>query len=235
MKKLTGFALAFFMSSVAMAQQSFDGFYGQVALGYETAMGSSKNTSETFSNNPSRSYPLVTSISNINTFTQNFGLGYTAKVTDKFLLGIGGDFNPISSSSANFELSNADLGPGSAKNSYKTTNTYNIFLTPGYAVNSQGMIYAKAGYSSTQVKLNSGAGSTSPGQVDSYNLNGFIVGAGYKQFIVGDLYGFFEGNYSKYQSKDTSSTSPYGSISTTTTSNLGLSTYNFLVGIGYKF
>lgn len=234
MKKLILFVLASFLSTVSVAQKTFEGLYGQFGLGYESTSSSANNVAQTFSNNPSVSYPLQPTISNINSFTQNIGLGYTAKITDQFLLGIGGDFNPIASSSSNFQLFNPDLGPA-VQNSYKRTNVYNIFLTPSYALNSESLIYAKVGYSGSQVEITAGSGTASPGRVDKYNLNGYVLGAGYKQFILGNVYGFIEGNYNKYQSMAINSTSPTGSNTTSTTGNLNVSSYNFLVGLGYKF
>jgi opacity protein-like surface antigen len=234
MKKLILFLLVSVISTASVAQKSFEGFYGQFGLGYESTSSSASNVSEIFSSNPSVSYPLQPTISNINSFTQNIGIGYTAKITDQFLLGLGGDLNPISSSSGNFQLFNPNLGPA-VQNSYKRTNSYNIFITPSYLLSNEGLIYAKVGYSGSQIEITAGSGTLSPGQVDKYNLSGYVLGAGYKQFIMGNVYGFIEGNYNKYQSTSISSASSNGSSSNSTSGNLNVSSYNFLVGIGYKF
>jgi len=117
---------------------------------------------------------------------------------------------------------------------YKLSNLYNIYLTPAYALGDSSLGYLKLGYSATQLKLTAGSDTIAPGQVTSYNLNGYILGAGYKQYLTGNIYGFIEGNFNKYQSVSASTTSCNGYCGTMG-GNIGLSSYSFLTGIGYKF
>lgn len=221
-------------SSLLSAQQAFDGFYTQIGIGYESAKATSSNSQQVFANDPTNIMPITATIGTINTFTQNIGIGYTAKLTDKFFLGIGADYNPLESQSANYALYNASSG-GTANNSYLKTNTYNIFLSPGYAFSPSSLGYVKVGYSSTQLKLTAGSDSVAPGQVDRVNLNGYVLGAGYKQFIMRNLYAFTEANYTSYSSTNSTSVSPYSGTTSTTTGKIGLNSYNLLVGLGYKF
>jgi hypothetical protein len=221
------------VSTTSIAQSAFEGFYGQIGVGYESAKATSSNAQQVFADNPSTVYPLTGTVSTINTFTQNIGFGYTAKLTDKFLLGIGADYNPFDSNSAPYRSYNPDLG--TTNNSYKKANTYNIFLIPSYAFSSESLGYVKAGYSATQLKVTYGPDSVAPGKVDKYNLNGYVLGADYKQFFMKNIYGFAEANYMSYSSINATSVAPSGNTTTTNTAKLGLSSYNFLVGIGYKF
>jgi outer membrane immunogenic protein len=224
----------FFTSLSAVAQSGFDGFYAQIGIGYESAKATSSNSQQVLADNPSNIMPITSTIGTINTFTQNIGIGYTAKLTDKFFLGIGADYNPLESQSANFALDNISSG-GSSNSSYLKTNTYNIFLSPGYAFSTSSLGYVKIGYSSTQLKLTAGSDSIAPGQVDRFNLNGYVLGAGYKQFIMKNLYAFTEANYTSYSSTNTTSISPYGGTISTMSGKVGLNSYNLLVGLGYKF
>ena len=190
-------AAATVVASSAMAQSAFEGAYGQIGIGYQSTK------------------PAITGtdVSSSNGFGSSVGLGYTFAIDKTFMLGIGAEYSPIASSSAN-------IGGGSDPAKYKNQNTYNIFLAPGIAVNKDGLAYAKVGYTGTSVKVQ---GDGEP----TWNLTGYSLGLGYKQIISGGLYGFAEGNYMSYGNK--SVTDNYGSYKVNANST------NLLVGIGYKF
>ena len=70
----------------------------------------------------------------------------------------------------------------------------------------------------------------------SKTLNGYIIGLGYKQFITSGFYGFAEANYITYGKADFGATNKNDAVfNITTTTNSALSTYQLLVGVGYKF
>lgn len=191
MKKLLIAAAVVGLAGTANAQSAFEGAYGQIGIGYQS-ISPSLNT-VTFDTSSG--------------FATAIGIGYNFAIDKNFLLGIGADYNPVASSSANYRV-------GSTTDSYKSQNSYNIFLTPGYALSKDSLAYAKVGYSATTFKYNDG----SPND----NLTGYMVGLGYKQIIDGGLYGFTEANYSS-----TSKNVDIGSLKS--------NSYNLLVGIGYKF
>jgi hypothetical protein len=232
------------LAGTAHAQSAFEGFYGQIATGYEsntienldnfytyrlisgfTGSGSSKASSQNASG-----MPLV------------FGLGYNFKINNSWLIGLGVDYSA---------LSQVDTSPYSASNSNggRTPNIqltvqdrYNIFLSPAYVIDKDKLAYFKVGYSAQTVKSLTPAHNTPTGYVSavntSNNVNGYILGLGYKQMISGGFYGFAEVNYMKYTKGDTNV--GYSSIdsnrtSFTTASDFGASTYTLLVGVGYRF
>jgi len=232
------------LAGTAHAQSAFEGFYGQIATGYEsntienldnfytyrlisgfTGSGSSKASSQNASG-----MPLV------------FGLGYNFKINNSWLIGLGVDYSA---------LSQVDTSPYSASNSNggRTPNIqltvqdrYNIFLSPAYVIDKDKLAYFKVGYSAQTVKSLTPAHNTPTGYVSavntSNNVNGYILGLGYKQMISGGFYGFAEVNYMKYTKGDTNV--GYSSIdsnrtSFTTASDFGASTYTLLVGLGYRF
>ncbi len=80
-------------SSSAMAAADFEGFYGQLGVGYESNSPST-SISGSMNRNPAT---FSVSESSSNSFTGNVGIGYVAKIADKFLLGFGGDYSPIKS------------------------------------------------------------------------------------------------------------------------------------------
>jgi outer membrane immunogenic protein len=191
--KLLVAAAATVVASSAMAQSAFEGAYGQVGVGYQS------------------NKPAIDGVNfdSSNGIAATVGAGYTFAINKTFLLGIGAEYSPIASSSAN--------GMGEEAFTYKNQNAYNIFLSPGIAVSKDGLAYAKIGYTGTSVK----AADT------TWNLTGYSLGLGYKQVINGGLYGFAEGNYLTYGNK--TFTDSDGSYQVKSNS------MNLLVGVGYKF
>jgi len=177
------------------AQSAFEGAYGQVGVGYESTSPSASG-GLTFDTNSG--------------FASTIGAGYNFSVDKNFLLGIGVDYNPIESQSANYRFT--------PNGSYKTKNAYNIFVTPGYVIDKNSLAYAKVGYAASTINLSDSMGS------DNFNLNGYSVGLGYKQIITGGIYGFAEGNYMMYNNKNIGPGI-----------DLKQNTYNLIVGVGYKF
>jgi opacity protein-like surface antigen len=171
-----------------------------------------------------------------------FGLGYNFKINNSWLIGLGVDYSA---------LSQVDTSPYSASNSNggRTPNIqltvqdrYNIFLSPAYVIDKDKLAYFKVGYSAQTVKSLTPAHNTPTGYVSavntSNNVNGYILGLGYKQMISSGFYGFAEVNYMKYTKGDTNvgySSVAGNGTSFTTTSDFGASTYTLLIGLGYRF
>jgi hypothetical protein len=120
----------------------------------------------------------------------------------------------------------------------EASNRYNIFVTPGYVIDKDKLVYLKAGYSGVTVKATSPNSYTLDGMTDnlpagsqSKTLSGYVVGLGYKQIITGGFYGFAEANYMSYSKSTYSGTLDETNIST----NPSMSSYQALVGVGYRF
>jgi len=200
------------LAGSAMAQSAFEGFYGQIGVGYESV--SPSYSGGTVSTPPTRT-AYTASADNANGFTGNVGLGYNFALSKGFLLGIGAEYAPLESSSANYTLRVPSVN-ASVVGKYKKSNSYNIFLAPGIVIDKDKLVYVKVGYSGMSVKADS----------DTYNYTGMSAGLGYKQMISGSLYGFAEVNYAKYGDQNMGA-------GATGTSNANVT--NALVGIGYKF
>lgn len=237
-------AASILATPTAFAQSAFEGFYGQIATGYESNSTSSLNgtvvdpdgtsTNYSASNQSFGGAPLV------------IGLGYNFSVAPKWVIGLGADYSAISQKSSTFSsaLANGTAGAQINGQTIEVSNRFNIFVTPGYEIDKDKLVYLKAGYSSVQAK---GAGPTTytepsglsvPISVSSSTttLNGYVLGLGYKQIITGGLYGFAEGNYMSYSKANNSGSIVNGDGSTSKiNSNSNLSSYQLLVGVGYKF
>jgi outer membrane immunogenic protein len=238
--KLLVAAAATVVASSAMAQSAFQGFYGQIATGYESSNASSLNGSVVD--------PGV--ITNLSASSQTFGsaplvigLGYNFSVAPKWVIGLGVDYSALNSKSSTYSyaLSGAGSTPGSAVNgsSIELSNRFNVYVAPGYEIDKDKLVYLKAGYSSVSAKGNPPTSYTEPGYreaitgLSSQNstLSGYVLGLGYKQIITGGLYGFAEGNYMSYTKLNQSQSSQGSTINNSS----NLSTYQLLVGVGYKF
>lgn len=245
MKKVliaAAFATAF-VAPHTFAQSAFEGFYGQIATGYENNQLSSLNATGISQGNPNENW---------NTSNQSFGnaplvlgLGYNFSVAPQWLVGIGADYSAISLKSSTYDMVGTGVNAGSSVtgNQLQTSNRFNIFVTPGYAIDKDKLVYLKAGYSSVSLKTTGITGcnpsSNCTGGVNFSNpsntLSGYVLGLGYKQIITGGFYGFAEANYMSYSKTSFNSVNQKAGSDYTFSTNPSLSSYQALVGVGYKF
>ncbi|MBU3564487.1 outer membrane protein [Polynucleobacter sp. MWH-HuK1] len=233
-KLLVALAATGLVATSAFAQKSaFEGFYGQIATGYEANNVQSNTT--TFTTVPA-GYGATYSNPSVNFSNAPLiaGLGYTFSLTNQFTLGLGADYSFITGKSGNFTSTSTspDADPNNAY--YKTSNRFNVFLTPGYVIDKDKLAYLKAGYSTQKLE---GFDATNGASVGSENVSGYILGLGYKQMITSGLYGFGEVNYMSYSKANLTTSGPcsMGCTSYSGTSSAGSTAYNLLVGLGYKF
>lgn len=244
-KQLMAIASFGLIASTTTAQSAFEGAYGQLATGYENNAYS--NLSGTGSNT-SQAVPDTWSTGNQSSSGAPFiiGLGYNFAVSPKWLVGIGADYSAISQQTSTYSSYSPTGGlnnvPATIKGfQLQTSNRVNIFLTPGYVIDKDKLVYLKAGYSSASMKetypntITKSTGttaltawSTSP----SATINGYLLGLGYKQMIANGFYGFTEANYMSYGKPSFSSVN---GLTYTVTNSPSLSTYQALVGVGYKY
>lgn len=236
MKKISYLLLvAGMLGSVAVnAQSKFEGAYGQLGIGYQQNNLSLSNglLVPPAGNSPS-SYNMSTNVSSNSGFNGAISAGYNFGVNPQFLLGVGVDYQPFASQSSNLTASNSSLSPSSQTMSYKQNNQVNVFLTPGLVLDADKLLYAKVGYSATQLKYTTSAGASS-----NTNYNGYILGLGYKQIISGGFYGFGEVNYASYGNQTLTVNGSWGGTPSgtyTETATSSLNNLSLLVGVGYKF
>lgn len=224
-------AIALMISTPSFAQSAFEGFYGQLSTGYEnntvhdarltgTDYGASPNVSTSAS--PSGgSMPLV------------IGLGYTMGMSKDFTLGLGVDYAPLTQSTSSAGFGYPSTGDTSTYDyKFSVSNRVNLFIAPGYVIDYDKLAYLKLGYSNQGVQYQQSNCCSSPSNTAS--VSGYLLGIGYKQMIKEGLYLFAEANYYSYASANLSSTYTDGPGGTVT-SNPDSSSYNFLVGVGYRF
>lgn len=206
MKKLLVAVAVAGLVGTANAQSAFEGAYGQIGIGYESVTPS-------FSGGTIVGLPYSASGASSNSFAGTATIGYNFSVTSSFLLGIGAEYSPFAGSKANYTFTVP--GVGNFTDQYNKENSYNIFLSPGFAIDKDKLAYAKIGYTGATVKTDG----------NSSNLTGYSLGLGYKQIISGGLYGFGEVNYASYGNVNIQGAT--GTFSANST--------NVLVGVGYRF
>ena len=215
------------LATSSFAQSKFEGFYGQIAVGYESISPTLTNTPIAVSGS-STAIPLATSISSTSGATGNVALGYTASINKDFTLAIGAEYYPINSQSGNYTSTPAGK---TYSGTYQKQNVYNIYLAPGMNVGTDGLAYLKVGYTGASIKSSQGSDSTS----STDNLTGYSLGLGYKQFFAGNWYGFGEANYFSYGNSVDNQRASAGTRTLSWSTTLNANVYNFLVGVGYKF
>jgi hypothetical protein len=259
---VAGCTVASLMAFNVQAQSAFAGFYGQVSTGYESnQLGGQSDAgrvtpyAKTDTNNtgPSQTFggaPLV------------LGAGYYWQANDKWLIGIGADYSALSQTSSTYPLTASNV-PGSTfiasgenltinGGSMQLSNRFNLFITPGYAIDKDKLVYIKAGYSqvtaqynrgTSRTRTNNGVSTTTAGTGGSQSSNqgGYLIGLGYKQMFASGLYGFVEANYMGYSAPSYTFTSTTGQATnpsgtrTVTASFASLNSYQALIGLGYAF
>jgi outer membrane immunogenic protein len=224
--KLLVAAAATVVASTAMAQSAFEGFYGQAGVGYENNTVSSRSITVTAPAGSTGGGSASAPSSSGGGFSGVLGLGYNFSVAPQWIVGLGADYAPTSVTTSTQALCNGC----DSTNNYKIKNRYNIFITPGYEIDKDKLVYAKGGFSSQSMVWQGQAGFA--GYTNSMNVNGFVAGLGYKQLVDKNIYVFGEGNYYSYSSKTLTATTSTGYVLSQPQTP---SAYQFLVGVGYKF
>ncbi|MBT8622756.1 outer membrane protein [Polynucleobacter paneuropaeus] len=228
-KKLLVVVAATVVASSAMAQSAFEGFYGQLGVGYENnSFGSRTLDVSAGGGHTGTGGALSAPSSSGGGFSGAIGLGYNLSVAPQWLIGIGADYSPTSTTTSTQLLVTCSGCDGT--NNYKVNNRYSVYLTPGYEVDKDKLVYLKAGYSGENVTWQP-QGTAASVASQSKTASGYVVGLGYKQLIDKNIYVFGEGNYYSYSSNNVSSTSGSQAVTQAQTP----SAYQFLVGLGYKF
>jgi outer membrane protein W len=240
MKKLLVAAAVTGLVGTVNAQSAFEGFYGQIGTGYENNAFGNTNIATT-----GDSGPLTWNSGNqtANGMPLVVGLGYNFSVAPKWLLGLGVDYSALSQETSSYRSTLSGY-PGEYLSGSKlqASNRVNIFVTPGYEIDKDKLVYLKAGYSMATIKQtfsNSYTSTSDPMDSNTFSqgtqsktVGGYVVGLGYKQMITSGFYGFAEANYMSYGKPSFSVRDADGS---TQSSSPSLNSYQALVGVGYKF
>lgn len=240
MKKLLVAAAVASLAGTANAQSAFEGFYGQISTGYEN--NSVGNTNLAVSQSAIRGFRARSFIDQNGGNATNetmpliVGLGYTFAINSQFTLGIGADYSTLSSKTNTIQYTTPTIANRENRINYELSNRYSIYLSPGYVIDKDKLAYLKAGYANQKIQQFDGTSGNFEG---STNMNGYLLGLGYKQLIRAGFYVFGEANYYSFSNTNInfsgSTTAPRLGGAFNQVSNPNTTTYNLLVGVGYKF
>jgi outer membrane immunogenic protein len=238
--KLSLAAAAIVMAGSAVAQSAFQGFYGQIATGYEN--NSVENTNLAVSQSAigrfrARSFVDQNGGNATNeTVPLIVGVGYTFAINSQFTLGIGADYSTLSSKTNTIQYTTPTIPNRENRINYELSNRYSIYASPGYVIDKDKLAYLKAGYANQKIQQFDGTSGNFEGGA---NMNGYLLGLGYKQLIKAGFYAFGEANYYSFSNANInfngSTTAPRIGGTFNQISNPKTTAYNFLVGVGYKF
>ena len=238
--KLSIFFTIAVAASSTMAQSAFEGAYAQIATGYQNTYIEGVRASNIDGDG---AYSMIAPAQNYDKAPLMVGFGYNFSITSQFLLGLGAEYQTVSSISKTFTFIVPEGCTGQCGGAqYKTSNQYSILVALGYEIDKNRLAYFKAGYSGQSLQSTYKEGHAGdPANDTSFGLSivsGYVFGAGYKHIITGRWYGFTEGNYYSYgrASLNNSLNNGAGKVPTTVSGyNPPSSALNFLVGLGYQF
>jgi hypothetical protein len=204
-------------AAASQASTGFNGFFADFGFGYRE-VSSGASTSLSVNGDPvSSSLTSSQPSSTVGVFT----VGYTFPINSAFKLGIGANISPSSGQAQQIQVQTQNQVvslPG-----VRPLYNYGFFLAPSVVIG-DGLAYLKLG---AQTQVNNS--NTGP------NLNGYLLGVGYKQLITQSVYLFGEANYLAYEAQ----TITRNVIASGRAINASITTKpqasRYLVGIGYQF
>ena len=207
------------------AQTEFSGAFAQAGVGYGVI---NRNGTQNVLAAGHSTVLRTGTMGDIAAFSGTLGVSYYWDLGSKWLLGLGLDFSPGTSSSAAFTLK-ATNGQASTSGTTQFNNGLILYLSPGYALSPDQFVYAKLGYA----RSNS---TTSTALLSKSNdLDGYSLGLGYKQAFSDHFYGFVEWRYVRFNTLTSASSIQYANANLIVNASAQPSSNNILLGIGYRF
>jgi outer membrane immunogenic protein len=212
----------------ASAQSAFKGFYATAGVGMDTFMPAADDVTLTVKNGPfAGTYPQTTTYPRAFDFTGTLAVGSLSAITNKFLLGIGVEYEPIAAGTDS--VKSVGSRGVATYSTYRQKSHFNVFLSPAYALREDKLVYGKIGYSNSTSEADFD-GAESPQHV----AEGMILGAGYRQIVTGGLFFFGEANYFHYPPTDyTVTTLTRDGVLYLSDQKISSKGFSTLVGIGY--
>ena len=162
------------------------------------------------------------------------GGSYNFSIDEKYLLGIGFDYNLNDIDVGTSKLTNHNPGGITTDwNEYELKDIFSVYIKPQLVIDEDKLIYAKLGYVSADLSIISGDSEYVSSSNES--MHGYTVGAGYKQAFSQSFFGFFEVNYTQFA--EGSALANYKGLGPdyTVSSDVDIDFYAAKVGIGYQF
>ena len=162
------------------------------------------------------------------------GGSYNFSIDEKYLLGIGFDYNLNDIDVGTSKLTNH--GPGGITidwNEYELKDLFSVYIKPQLVIDEDKLIYAKLGYVSADLSIISGDSEYVSSSNES--MHGYTVGAGYKQAFSQSFFGFFEVHYTQFAEESALANYIGHGGDYAQSSDVDIDFYAIKAGIGYQF
>jgi len=207
-----------------------DGFKG-FALEFS---GGYQDTDSNGDSSPKNGVGMTTSGFDDSDSIYGIGGSYNFAISEKYLLGIGFDYNLNDIDVGTSKLTNHNPGGTTIDwNEYELKDLFSVYIKPQLVIDEDKLIYAKLGYVSADLSIMSGDSEYVSSSNES--MHGYTVGAGYKQSFSQSFFGFFEVNYTQFAEE--SALANYTNIGGdyVLSSDVDIDFYAVKAGIGYQF
>jgi hypothetical protein len=209
--------IGIFGKAHAQSRSNFEGFFADFGAGYRNS-NSSTNSELTLNG---ATIPSKISSSGLSHAVAVLTTGYNFNIAQNYFLGIGANISPANGLAQQLQVQ--ALNQSVMVSGIKPLYNYGFFLSPGLQTEG-GLFYLKVGKQTQVVNSNTGS-----------NLNGYLLGLGYKQFIYDSIYFFGEANYSIYESEITSRNIVTSGRTINTSVTTTPQTTRLILGLGYQF
>jgi hypothetical protein len=221
-RELLAFA-ASFISTAAMAQNSFSGI--DLSLGFALQNVTTGSGNQTNSSGSTASFDQTAKTS----ANGNLNIGYNFQINDSLILGLQASLQPVTSGAIQVQKV-----PGTPTE-FQNNARFDFSILPGVLINPDNLLYGKVGYSYNKENVRNANGAWGT----TLKYEGYVLGAGVKSFSLGNLlgvknlYAFAEYNYAGYGNKGYSVINTSGN--SVVSSGIKLNSSSGLVGLGYIF
>ena len=164
------------------------------------------------------------------------GGSYNFSIDEKYLLGIGFDYNLNDIDVGTSKVTNHGAGGITADwNEYELKDLFSVYIKPQLVIDEDKLIYAKLGYVSADLSIMNDDSEYVSSSNES--MHGYTVGAGYKQAFSQSFFGFFEVNYTQFaeESALANYANSCGCYDYAQSSDVDIDFYAVKAGIGYQF
>lgn len=208
-------------------ENDWQGAYAQLGLlGFASYIpGTSSGTTSIGSLN----LPTTSSANTLNGYAGNISAGYNFPINGSYVLGIGATLFPGTSRTGTTSATNA---AGTVTGEYNLSNVFSIFISPGYVIDSEKLLYGKLGYAGSTIRTSASGNRAGNFSQVTTSMNGVVFGLGYKQIVMDSIYLFAEANYAINNDKSASVVTDEGFVVSSTAKATG---FDLMFGVGYRF
>jgi hypothetical protein len=194
MKKIITLISAIFATNVYADVKNFEGFTIELGAGYQKTDFDGTNGVEI--DGVAQSH-LSTNSQNESDDFYTIGATYSRALSDDYLMGVGFEYSMTDIDAGNPTLSNSTTGISTETTDFELKDMFAVYVKPQFVISDKQLAYAKLGYVHSELDY-SDYDSEYISTRDT-DLDGYILGVGYRHDFEKKLYGFVEANYINFR------------------------------------